>query len=540
MTLEHVTRYPAGKLRLLAVSICAASLLAGCGGGGDVNLNASSNTVINDNSTNNGGGGSTNPCASYVDPDTAVTVQGSFDGTNCTYSPDFVGENKPLMVNVTLPFISGVHIFEDTLQVGKFVDGTNPSETVPQDGEGPTLTIRAGNRLAWTNPDDYLLVNRGSRLIAEGSKVAPIVLTGFSDAVLGSAGPDETQLWGGLVLNGNGITNKCSDEQRSNGTCHVKAEGKDSYYGGNNNAESSGSIKYLVIKHAGFEVQPDDELNGITLNAVGSGTTIQNLQVYSTYDDGMEFFGGAAQIENYVALGAWDDSIDWADGWVGSVSHALVIQNPAIGDRCIEADNQDPNYSALPLSNPTIRNLTCIPSGAKQAQASIHGDSMGAELRRGTQFAIEDSIFFTGYAQAELDQTPGRCMRITNLETAQRAQAGNSSVKSSLLACATPTSNGTDWTTVFTNGDSVANWVANNGAGSYPQNTNNVLQTVSAADAIDPDLQILNGFYTPTQFRDAAGNVFTVPSVNGGLIGAVTASDDWTAGWTVGLDNLWF
>lgn len=538
MTLEHVTRYPAGKLRLLAVSICAASLLAGCGGGGDVNLDASSSTVINDNSTNNGGGGSSNPCASYVAPATGLTVQGSFDGTNCTYSPDFVGENNPLLVNLTLPFISGVHIFEDTLQVGKFVDGTNPAEEVPQDGEGPTLTIRAGNRLAWTNPDDYLLVNRGSRLIAEGSKVAPIVLTGFSDAVLGSAGQEETQLWGGVVLNGNGVTNKCSDDQRTQGTCHVKSEGKDSFYGGNNNAESSGSLKYVVIKHPGFEVAPGDELNGLTLNAVGSGTTIENVQVYSTYDDGVEFFGGAAKVKQLVALYVQDDSIDWADGWVGEVNKALVIQSSTDGDRCIEADNQETQFSALPISNPTIRNLTCIPGGAKVPVAT-HGDSMGTEFRRGTQFKLEDSLWYTGHAQVQLGQNPGRCLRVSDTETAQRAQSGASSVKSSLLACITPTSNGTNWATVFTNGDSVANWVANDGVGSYPANTNNRLIALPDAAAVG-NAQILNGFYTATQFKDATGTVFTMTSVNGGIIGAVAANDDWTDGWTFGLDDLWF
>ena len=83
---------------------------------------------------------------------------------------------------------------------------------MPQSGAGPTLTIRAGNKLAWTNPDDYLLVNRGSRIIAEGTSVAPITLTGFNDAILDNAGKEDTQLWGGVVINGNGITNKCSDD----------------------------------------------------------------------------------------------------------------------------------------------------------------------------------------------------------------------------------------------------------------------------------------------------------------------------------------
>lgn len=537
MTLDNNMLRPAGLIRFAIASVCAAGLLAGCGGGGDVKLEANSSTVINDNSTTiGGGGGSTNPCANYIDPATTTRIQGSFDGTNCVYGSDFVGENNPLLVDLTIPFISGVHIFEDSLFVGRNVDGTNPNETVPQDGAGPTLTIRAGNRLAWTRPDDYLLVNRGSRIIAEGTATAPITLTGFSDAILGSAGIAETQLWGGLVINGNGITNKCSDAQRTAGTCHIQSEGKPSNYGGNNNTESSGVLQYVVVKHPGFEVAPGDELNGITFNAVGSGTQIENIQVYATYDDGVEFFGGAVEVNKLVALYVQDDSIDWADGWVGAVNEALVIQWRDDGDRCIEADNQESQFNALPLSNPTIRNLTCIPSGARLPVAT-HGDSMGAEFRRGTQFTLEDSIFYTGHAQnLSPAQPPGRCLRVTDTETAQRAQAGNSSVRSTVLACNTPTSNGTNWATVFTNGDSVANWVANNGTGSYPGNTGNVL----IADPLNANVRVLDGYYTVPQFVDAAGANFAVPAVNGGIIGAVRASDDWTAGWTFGLDNLWF
>jgi hypothetical protein len=521
------------SMRFAAVSLCAAGLLAGCSGGGDVRLQANSSVVNNDNSTTIGGGGSdNNPCARYTDPETSQVVRGSFDGTNCTYGSDFVGENNPLLVNLTIPFISGVHIFEDALFVGRNVDGTNPSETVPGDGEGPILTIRAGARLAWLQANDYLLVNRGSRIIAEGSPAAPIILTGFQDAVLGSAGKFDTQLWGGVVINGNGITNKCSDAQRAEGTCHIQSEGKPSNYGGNDNAESSGVLRYVQVKHAGFEVAPGDELNGITFNAVGGGTVVENVQVYSAFDDGVEFFGGAVDVNNLVALYVQDDSIDWADGWVGSVNGALIIHAQDDGDRCIEADNQGDNFVIEPLSNGTVRNMTCIMSGNR---GGTHGDSMGAEMRRGTVFAVEDSIFFDGYAVAALGQNATRCFRVTDTETAQRALSGESSVKSTVIACQVPTSNGTNWATVTS--DSVVAWITNTGTGSYPNNTDN---RIFGGDPANPSLQILSGFYTATEFRDPDGNVFTVPSVNGGPIGAVTAADDWTAGWTFGLDDLWF
>ena len=237
--------------------ICA---LAACSSG-DITL-APTNV---DNSTTTGGGGggggTTNPCASYTLSGTAR--QGSFDGTNCTYDATFVSDTNPLTVDVTIPFISGVHIFQSDLFVGSDVS----SGVAPAGGTGPKLTIAAGNKIAFTNSNAYLLVNRGSRIIADGTATAPITFTGFTDAVTHTAGPYDVQLWGGIVLNGHGVTNNCTDAQRVSNTCHVEAEGDPSYYGGNDNADNSGVLRYVVVKHAGFEVAPGDELNGVTFNA---------------------------------------------------------------------------------------------------------------------------------------------------------------------------------------------------------------------------------------------------------------------------------
>jgi hypothetical protein len=203
--------------QLLFVGL-AALVVAGCEGGGvDLNVSTVDNSVDNSTSTVTGGGGSTNPCAKYTPPG-GVERTGTFDGRNCFYGADFVGGNNPLRVDLTIPFISGVHIFEDKLFVGQSIDNRAPGVAVPQDGDGPTLTIQAGNTLAWTDAADYLLINRGSRIVANGSPTAPITLTGFTDAVTGTAGPEDVQLWGGVVINGNGITNNCTDQQRTDGT----------------------------------------------------------------------------------------------------------------------------------------------------------------------------------------------------------------------------------------------------------------------------------------------------------------------------------
>ncbi len=457
----------------------------------------------------------TNPCASYTESGT--TRQGQVDGDNCVYSSLFVSEDSPLSVDLTIPLIDGVHIFEATLQVGEDVDtGTPP--------DGPTLTVDAGNTLVWTNKDDYLLVTRGSAMQANGTSTAPITLTGYEDAVSGTAAFDDVQLWGGVVINGKGITNKCSDEQRANDTCHIQSEGKPSHYGGNDNADSSGTLTYVIIKHSGSEAAPGDELNGLTLNAVGSGTTIENIQVYSTFDDGVEFFGGAVSVSNLIALYVNDDSIDYADGWVGSVNNALIIHHRDNGNRCIEADNQGSVFDAQPNTNGTINNMTCITSGSDSVEGGglgTHGDSEGILLRRGVMSTINNSIVVDLYANEE-GVNGNECLELDEAETRMHAQNGATTINSTVIACDEV---GKD---SLANGTSVADWFA---AG-----TNNVAIQGNGDAVLDTDIQLLTGFYTATSFADAEGEAFTVTPSNGAThIGAVTRANDWTEGWAICL-----
>ena len=457
----------------------------------------------------------TNPCASYTEGGT--TRRGQVDGDNCVYSSLFVSEDSPVSVDLTIPLIDGVHIFEATLQVGEDVDtGTPP--------DGPTLTIDAGNTLVWINKDDYLLITRGSAIQANGTSTAPITLTGYEDAVSGTAAFDDVQLWGGVVINGKGITNKCGDEQRANDTCHIQSEGKPSHYGGNDNSDSSGTLTYVIIKHSGSEAAPGDELNGLTLNAVGSGTTIENIQVYSTFDDGVEFFGGAVSVSNLIALYVNDDSIDYADGWVGSVNNALIIHHRDNGNRCIEADNQGSVFDAQPNTNGTINNMTCITSGSDSAEGGglgTHGDSEGILLRRGVMSTINNSIVVDLYAN-ELGVNGNECLELDETETRIHAQEGTTTINSTVIACDEV---GKD---TLPNGTSVAAW--------FEAGTNNVAIYGNGDAQLDSDIQLLTGFYTANSFADAEAAVFTVTPVNGAShIGAVTRANDWTEGWAICL-----
>jgi len=536
-----------------------AFLLAACEGG-DVNVNANDNSVNTDNSVS-GGGGSNNPCAQYTDPATQNVVQGTFDGTNCSYDANFVGQNNPLTVDLTIPFISGVHIFTDSLFVGEnCVDATDCGGAPPQAPDSPSpggvpegtvLTIASGARLAFTQSSDYLLVNRGSQIIADGSPTAPIIFSSFTDLVSGTVDPEAVAQWGGMVINGNGRTNKCTQTQADALDCHIVSEGQPSNFGGNNNAESSGILRYVQVKHTGFEVVDGDELNGITFNAVGSGTVVENVQAYATSDDGLEFFGGAVNVKNFVGLYVNDDSLDYADGYVGTITNALIIHGLNSGNRCIEADNQGSSgdWDAEPRAAATVNNMTCIISAS---DANVRGDSEGPLLRRGAATVLNNSVIIDSYARNLLGRDGNECSELNNQPTYDVAEANTlTAFVSTVNVCEEPAKDDGDVPGTipgFTGFADFADWWLN-----APNNTENVVisEVVPSGNVV-----VLNGIYTAPAFADDTGTPFTVTPVavtdgaenaaGDPIIGAVSADNDWTAGWTFGLRDtsnggrLWF
>ena len=524
--------------RLLTLSLTAV-LLSACESG-DINL-----SPTNVGTGGGGGGGGTfNPCASYTVSGT--TRQGTYDGTNCTYDSAFVSESNPITVNLRIPRISGVHIFGDSLYVGTNVE----SGAAPAAGTGPTLVIEAGNTLAF-NASDNILINRGSRIMAEGTANEPIIFTGYEDAIARTAGPYDSQLWAGIVINGNALTNNCDDAQRAANACHVLGEGKPSRYGGNNPTESSGVLRYVVVKHAGFDVTGlGDELNGVTFNAVGSGTIVENLEIYSGFDDGIEFFGGSVNVTNYVALYVRDDSIDFSDGYSGTVKNALVIHAPQNGNNCVEGDNiavgripTAPNNTAsnLPLTKPTISHMTCIMSNW---DTGTHGASRGVIIRFGARAIITDSVIESGRGAAENGVAPPTnvCWEIDGAsapDSINAAQSGETTINRTVISCQTPTTtNAQD----NINGDTQTAWIMNTGTTPSAFNTNNaVLTTTSFEDPLVTVLQPgtffsfdddnVNGQVT---LRGAAGAAIPL-QVPDNYIGAVQSTANWTAGWTYGF-----
>jgi len=364
--------------------------------------------------------------------------------------------------------------------------------------DSSTLYIDAGVRIFGQGSADFLVIARGSKIMAEGRPNAPIVMTSLQDVI----GAETTSgQWGGLVLLGNGISNKC--DQAAPETCAIEAEGDAGPYGGGVADEDSGKMKFVRVQHAGYEVLPDNELNGITFAGIGSGTRLAFLQVHQNLDDGIEFFGGSASVKYMVTTAIGDDSLDWADGWNGNVQFMLVKHDGEV-NRGIEADNQSGNFTATPISNPTVANMTIIGND----YASADKDSEGVLLRAGTTAKLHNFVV-TG------PEGMGECLEFNSDESQALAADFTTEMTNSLIACEEPFKGDVSAT------QTVEQWfLAQEGNAT----------AASMAEAVNGIFTIFDA--TPRDMSQDDSFFIDVP-----FIGAVTEDYDWTQGWTVGLES---
>jgi hypothetical protein len=247
--------------------------------------------------------------------------------------------------------------------------------------DGGTLNIPAGTRVIGESGSvGTLIVKKGGRLNAIGTRTAPIVFT--SDQPVGSRSRGD---WGGIILNGRAPVNIEGGEG--------VGEADTGVYGGNQPNDNSGSMRYVRVEFAGVEFSPDNELNGIAFQAVGRGGSYEFIQVHMNRDDAFEWFGGTADIKYAVASNAADDSVDWTFGWSGRAQFVAVTQRGDDADNGIEADNNEFNNNLLPRSNPQIYNITlCGDPDTAEGSESVRA----ANLRRGTAFTIRNFLI-TGF-----------------------------------------------------------------------------------------------------------------------------------------------
>ncbi len=262
---------------------------------------------------------------------------------------------------------------------------------------GATLTIEPGTvikgRPRAAQDASALVIARGARINAAGTAQEPIIFTAQADNLNGNLGQNDRGLWGGVVILGRARTNTASGTGNIEGIPTTEPLG---IYGGTDDADNSGTFRYVSIRHAGALVGPNNELNGLTMGAVGSGTTIEYVEVFANADDGFEWFGGTVNGKYLVSAFNDDDAFDWDEGYRGKLQFLFTIQDPAVGNHAFESDGGTTPEDGQPYAMPTIYNYTAIGSGATSSNAL----SIGPIFRDNTGGRIHNSIFhdFRGYA----------------------------------------------------------------------------------------------------------------------------------------------
>jgi hypothetical protein len=293
-------------------------------------------------------------------------------------------------------------------------------------GEGVTLTIEPGTvikgKVRAAQDASALVIARGAKINASGTAAEPIIFTAEADNLNGNLGQADRGLWGGVVLLGRARTNTASAQGNIEGIPTTEPLG---IYGGTNDADDSGIMRYVSIRHAGSLLGPNNELNGLTFGAVGSGTTIEFIEVFANADDGFEWFGGTVNGKYLVSAYNDDDGFDWDEGYRGKLQFLFLIQDPSVGNQAFESDGGTTPEDGQPYALPTIYNVTAIGSGATSTNAL----SLGPIFRDNTGGRIVNSIFhdFRGYAfRIETESAQGQ-------DSAKRLAAGEITIANNLF-----------------------------------------------------------------------------------------------------------
>ncbi len=267
--------------------------------------------------------------------------------------------------------------------------------------DGAALTIEPGTKIV-SNKDSagVLVIYRDATINATGTADKPIVFTSNETT------PAPGDL-GGVILVG---------QAKGNGNHSVIEGGVDpafSAFGGTNDAHSSGTLKYVRIEYAGKAVNPGDEVNGLSLYAVGSGTTIDYVEIVRGLDDAFEFFGGAVNCKHLVAYNCADDDFDMDDGFRGKIQYAISVKDPKFTDNKgttgdisnnFEVDNVNPSngflFTRAPITYPILSNFTAV--GPNNAAGTSSDYGYGMRWRRGSKFILANSIVI-GSQKAGLD-----------------------------------------------------------------------------------------------------------------------------------------
>jgi hypothetical protein len=288
--------------------------------------------------------------------------------------------------------------------------------------DGAKLIIQPGTTIiSDVSEKGALCIERGAQIIAEGTAAKPIVFT--SGKAVGERTPGD---WGGIVILGRAKTNRTSEPTIEGGIGRA--------FGGTNDFDNSGVLKYVRIEYAGIAAMPNSEINALTLGGVGSGTIIENVQTIYANDDAFEFFGGTVSPKNLYAFATADDDFDFDFGYTGTITNGVAKRDPQFVDsgdagNGVECDNDGTGSSAQPVTHPKLFNMILVGPNVSTALAN---HNLGLRFRRATQFTMKNSIVW-GWMKGGLS--------LESNETAQFVKDGVSVFETNSVGTFNPTLN---------------------------------------------------------------------------------------------------
>lgn len=310
---------------------------------------------------------------------------------------------------------------------------------------GATLTIQPGviikGEVGTGANATALIIARGAKINAQGTSTQPIIFTSVADEIkpgqVASPNLEPTLegLWGGLIVLGKAKGSFAGDvtEIQIEG---IPASDTNGLYGGSDDADNSGVLKYVSIRHGGANIGEGNEINGLTLGAVGSGTVIENIEVVGNQDDGIEWFGGTVNVKNVLIWNSGDDALDTDQGWAGTLDNFIVFCG-ANTDHALEIDGPEGSYNA----GHTVKNGT-----VKGNPASEFGD-----FRAGARGSFSNIYFFNFPAPADNNNAGRGDLSLSGDATLANFQSGILTFSNLQATLAS----GVTLTTAFRNGTDV-------------------------------------------------------------------------------------
>jgi hypothetical protein len=374
-----------------------------------------------------------------------------------------------------------------------------------------TLTIQEGTLIVGDNATDgTLIIKPGAKINANGTESAPIIFT--SEFALAGSGSNPTYGdWGGIIILGNAKINV------PGGTASI--EGPGDSYGGTDDEDNSGILRYVRIEYPGIAYALNNEINGLTLGGVGRGTIIEHVQVSYSGDDSYEWFGGTVNAKYLVAYRGWDDDFDTDFGFTGKLQYLVSFRDPAVADQSssngFESDNDGSGSLNEPITSPTWWNVTLVGPLETTGTPINSLYRRGMHLRRSSRNKISNAIIM-GWPTG---------IRLDGGNTIQAAMDGTMWIDNSIVSGWSSVA--MDTTSAGGRNFNIDTWFTNNGGRSYVNNTDVMLTDPFNLDNPNPiptsSSPVLTGAATPPNdgFFDQSAN----------FVGAF-GTDNWMEGWT--------